>query len=181
MREGILATAESSPLRSSGSSPPFCEWARTGVVGQVVIAVGGLKDSPLALSMTRSSVSLAVREAFPASNIDRFGQQLGVDWQDAVCWSSEARDKSAGYGRRWQLSSRRCRVPAGASRSRRRPDPGSASASRGRRQLLSCDVDKAKRSRSTFDTRPSGRWRIGYESSSLSCLRWFLAKEISSG
>lgn len=98
--------------------------------------------------MTRSSVSLVVREAFPASNIDGFGQQLGVDRQDAVCRPSEARDKSAGYGRRWRPSSRRCRVPKGASRSRRHRDPGPASASRGRRQLLSCDVDKARPERS---------------------------------
>lgn len=54
-----------------------------------------------------------------------------------------ARGKGAGYGRRWRLSSRRCRVPAGASRSRRHRDPGPAGASGDRRQLLSCDVDRA--------------------------------------
>lgn len=57
---------------------------------------------PVAPSMTRSSVSRAVREALPVLDVDGFGQQLGADRQDAVCCSSGARDKSAGYGRRLQ-------------------------------------------------------------------------------
>ncbi|OZV77407.1 hypothetical protein CA850_23490 [Micromonospora echinospora] len=34
---------------------------------------------PVALSMTRSSASWAVREALPVLDVDGFGQQLGVD------------------------------------------------------------------------------------------------------
>lgn len=54
---------------------------------------------PVALSMTKGSASRAVREALPASDIDGFGQQLGADWQDAVCRSFGGRDKTAGYRR----------------------------------------------------------------------------------
>ncbi len=38
----------------------------------------------VALSMTESSASRAVREALPASDINGFGQQLGADGQDTV-------------------------------------------------------------------------------------------------
>lgn len=83
----------------------------------------------LALSMTRNSVSLAVREALPAPNVHGFERQLGGDQGNAVDRPSDARRKGAGYGRRWQPVSLRCRVSAGASR--------------GRQQRLSRDVDKA--------------------------------------
>ncbi|GGY38428.1 hypothetical protein GCM10010363_19030 [Streptomyces omiyaensis] len=99
----------------------------------------------MALSMTKSSASRAVREALPASDIDGFRQQFGADWQDAVCPSSGARDKSAGYGRRWRPSSP-------VAECRRVPPvlvdievQARVSASRGCRQPLSCDVDKANR------------------------------------
>lgn len=56
--------------------------------------------------MTRSSVSRTVREALSASDIDGIGQRLGADRRDAVCRSSGARNKDAGYGPRLWPSSR---------------------------------------------------------------------------
>lgn len=59
------------------------------------------------------------------------------------CAARPGTGKGAGYGCRWQPSSRRCRVPADISRSRRHRDPGPAGASGDQRQLLSSDVNKA--------------------------------------
>ena len=54
----------------------------------------------------------------PAPDVRDGGRHLGGDRWSAVCRPAERWGKSAGYGRRWHLPRRRCRVSAGASRSR---------------------------------------------------------------
>ncbi len=80
--------------------------------------------------------------AVPAPDVHGFvGQQLGGDWWDAVYRSFGVWGKSAGYGRRWPPP-RRCRAPAGASRSRGHRVFRSAGASRRSEHLLLPLVNK---------------------------------------
>ncbi len=77
------------PCRGSSTDPSPSIWGadrhagQSAGVGRAILARAGSgrrgREGEVALLMTGSSVSRAVGEASPGSNVDGFGQQLGVD------------------------------------------------------------------------------------------------------